>query len=197
MEWFQNLSPRRRMFLTVTALMALPAAFLMFWRRDQTAERALNEIYNRHPQLVRQELAKFAGQVTIDGEPPGDLPHGSMLFVSLHRKQDGQQSAVPLQAICDSTGHFGFSTYLKEDGVPIGSYIVTFVKLQRVGRRLFGLPDELKNLYSDPEKNSERPEFVVDLQATGKSDYQFDLAVAGQEPIETPGPHAVTRIASW
>lgn len=178
-------------------MIALPAAFLMFWKRGKTADQALNEVYVRHPQLMRQKVAKFAGRVTIDGQVPGDLPRGSMLFVSLHRKQDGQPSAEPIHAVCDSTGHFGFSTYLKEDGVPIGSYIVTFVRLRRVGRRLFGLPDELKNLYSDPEKTSERPEFVVDVEVRGKTDYQFDLAVAGQEPIETPGPHAVTRIAAW
>jgi hypothetical protein len=196
-EWFQNLSPRRRTFLTGAAVIALAALFLMLRKHGKTADQALNEVYIRHPQLVRQKVAKFAGRVTIDGQLPGDLPHGSMLFVSLHRKQGREPSAEPLHAVCDSTGHFGFSTYLKEDGVPVGSYIVTFVKLPRVGRRVFGLPDELKNLYSDPERNSGQPEFVVDLQTPGKTDYQFDLAVAGQEPIETPGPRAVTRIASW
>ncbi|HUE15288.1 MAG TPA: hypothetical protein VMR25_14050, partial [Planctomycetaceae bacterium] len=54
-------------------------------------------------------------------------------------------------------------------------------------------PDGFKNLYNDPEKNAKVPEFKIDQQAPGKSDYKFDLKLAGQQEAE-PGPKALTTI---
>ena len=51
-------------------------------------------------------------------------------------------------------------------------------------------PDGLKNLYNDPEINSKKPEFLIDHQAPGKTDYTFNLSVAGGTPPEAPGPKA-------
>jgi hypothetical protein len=53
------------------------------------------------------------------------------------------------------------------------------------------------NLYNDPEKNAQKPEFAIELEAPGKTDHHFDLTVAGQEPVEIAGPNAVTRIGTW
>jgi hypothetical protein len=55
-------------------------------------------------------------------------------------------------------------------------------------------PDELKNLYNDPDKNAKEEKFKLDLKLPGQEGYQVDLAVAGKEPVETPGPNAVTRL---
>jgi hypothetical protein len=55
-------------------------------------------------------------------------------------------------------------------------------------------PDELKNLYNDPEKNKNDPAFLFEVQPPGRTDYQFDLAVAGKDPVKTPGSYAVTHV---
>jgi hypothetical protein len=201
-EWFKGLSPGRRAFAARGLLVSsvLVAALTMHYERGSTAETALDDVFKKHPQLQRHAVARFAGQVTIDGQPPSDLAQDLALFVSLHAKRQDQEATRALQAKCDSTGHFAFSTYLKEDGVAVGSYIVTFVKLRRTGprrRAIFGPPDELKNLYNDPAKNAQTPEFVVDVKVAGKTDYHFDLPVEGLEPVEAAGPHAFTRIQSW
>jgi hypothetical protein len=200
-EWFKGLSPGQRACVACGLMVLSAAAVLtMRYERGSTVDRALDDAFKKNPRLQRQAVARFAGQVTIDGEPPGDLPQGSALFVAVHRKHPGQVGARPLHTRCDSTGHFAFSTYLREDGVAVGSYVVTIVKLHRTGSRksaVFGPPDELKNLYSDPDKNAQTPEFTVDVKVPGRTDYRFDLAVAGQEPVESPGPHAVSSIRSW
>ena len=49
-------------------------------------------------------------------------------------------------------------------------------------------PDQLMNLYSDPDTNGQIPEFKIDHKPPGKKDYAFNLAVAGKEPAE-PGKY--------
>jgi hypothetical protein len=108
-----------------------------------------------------------------------------------------------LFTICDPEGKFSFRTYLAGDGVVAGKYVVTFVALHPpaksgrglMGDTLFSPPDEFKNLYNDPDQNAKEKQFSLNLQPPGKDDYEFDLAVAGQPPVETPGPYAWTRIA--
>jgi hypothetical protein len=58
----------------------------------------------------------------------------------------------------------------------------------------FGPPDDLKNLYNDPEKNAQIPEFNLDVEAPGKADYVFRLTIEGKQPVTTPGAHAFTAI---
>jgi len=58
----------------------------------------------------------------------------------------------------------------------------------------FEPPDELQNLYNDPENNAKVPEFNVEIKSPGRSDWQFDLAVAGKEPVTNPGSKAITKL---
>ncbi len=62
-------------------------------------------------------------------------------------------------------------------------------------RAKFGFipPDKLHNLYSDPDANAKLREFVIDHKAPGKTDYHFNLEVAGKGPVE-PGPHALNGL---
>jgi hypothetical protein len=93
-----------------------------------------------------------------------------------------------------------------------GKYIVTFAELHQaqiaggpkpIGggrgpggqmRHTLGPPDELKNLYNDPDKNATDEKFKLNLQMPGQDNYQVDLAVAGKEPVAQAAPHAVTEI---
>jgi hypothetical protein len=202
-EWVYQLSPRARGILFGSLLLLCVVALAVFAasaRRASTADQALEAAFKKYPQLQRQPVARFSGQVTIDGQPPGELSPQLALFVCLHRKQSEPAGTSLLRAKCDSTGRFSFNTYAKADGVAVGSYVVTFSKLHRVGRAMLGAfspPDELKNLYNDPDKNAQKPEFAIDVKTPGKTDYHFDLNVAGQEPVDVAGPNAVTRIGTW
>jgi hypothetical protein len=135
-------------------------------------------------------VAKFAGKVTIDGEPPALPPRYVLVVILFDAKGKEAGHETIYQTICDKEGHFEFTRYSKGDGVPPGSYTVLFVELMhRLGDRFTGA-DELKNLYNDPDKSP----FQVELSPPGKTDWEFNLEVAGKDPVVTPGPHALTRL---
>ena len=135
------------------------------------------------------------------------------LFVILndpkHLDENAHRRAPKLAAVCDDDGKFASSAPTIRTTACDGNYIVTFVLLhapsvataqrhrmrQATGSRHFNGPDELKNLYNDPEQNQKVDEFNIKLAAPGKSDYSFDLAAAGKEPAQ-PGPNAVTSVIS-
>ena len=70
-----------------------------------------------------------------------------------------------------------------------------FAVLKRKGQGTFIGPDDFHNLYNDPDANAKNfPQFVIDHLAPGKKDYEFNLEVAGKPPVESPGPHAMTKV---
>jgi hypothetical protein len=177
--------------------------------RVQSAEQLQERQLREHPQFrLPAAVAKFAGRVTVDGQPP---KRNCRLFVILndpkHLDQTADGGRPELFVACEPNGDFSFS----HDGVVAGKYIVTFVELHRIAYRgsLFGIrtspflpgpeahrqPDELHNLYNDPDRNAKVEEYVLDLQPPGSSHYQFDLVVAGKKPVEKPGPNAVVGLA--
>jgi hypothetical protein len=178
---------------------------------QRSGNQALDDQFKDNPQFKKTSVAKFAGTVTIDGQAPAKE---WKLFVILtdaqHLDENAHVDKPRLCVPCDSEGKFVFGTYDKADGVVPGKYVVTFVELHppaakslgkggrpgafSVGARASYLgPDELKNLYNDPDKNKGEPTFNVDLQPPGKDNYTFDLAVAGKETAPA-GPNAVTKI---
>jgi hypothetical protein len=153
-------------------------------------------------------VAKVAGRVTIDGEPPGK---DGLLFVVLVDPQhlDKVRKGPDVFTTCDEEGKFSFTTYLKDDGAPQGKYVAAFAFLKLgsgkgggprnpgmgVDSQTFGGPDKLKNLYNDPEKNKSEPTFQIDVAPPGRTDYEFNLAIAGKEAVPKPGPYAITHMA--
>jgi hypothetical protein len=137
--------------------------------------------------LAKTPVAQFSGVVTVDGTAPA-----TFTLVMLWNPK--QPNAGMLRTICDSEGRFTFTSYEPGDGVPPGNYVVLFARFN-MGRPLgnFDGPDLLNNLYNDPDKNASKPEFQITVDAPGKSDYRFNLAVAGEQPA-TPGPHSVTEV---
>jgi hypothetical protein len=177
-----------------------------------TAELATQTQANDESQFqLPLPVAKFAGRVTVDGKPPNK---NCTLFVILNDPRHFDEAAHGdgplLYAACDAKGDFAFSTYGPRDGVVAGKYVVTFVELHRprtqyargyirigartIGPELYRQPDELKNLYNDPDKNVKNKIFNVDLEPPGHVGYQFDLAVTGKQPVLKPGPNAFTGI---
>jgi hypothetical protein len=167
----------------------------------KSAEQALDQAFKDNPNAQRVQIVKFEGTVTVDGQPPAKP--GTKLFIILNDPKHPQDPKQRPKLIggCDDEGNFFFSTYGARDGVESGSYVVTFVQLHHpkglFGHRasaIYEQPDELKNLYNDPDKNAAVPEFNVEIKQPGQTDWHFDLAVAGKEPDPTPGPHAITRL---
>jgi hypothetical protein len=173
-----------------------------------TEEQVLDQFF-KESKMKRETVAKFAGHVTIDGQPPS---RDVRLFVILNNAENFQKSGktAPLHAPCDAQGNFAFTTYVTGDGVPTGKYVVTFAALHHSvgsaggagGRRgrtpglmqQFVGPDELKNLYNDPEKNKNEAAFQVEVADPGRTDYEFSLSIAGKDPVPSPGQYAVTSI---
>jgi hypothetical protein len=130
-------------------------------------------------------VARFAGTVTIDGQTP-TIDRRNPLFVMVYDPKNppkGRQG--PYTTRCDKEGHFDFNTYGTGDGLPEGSYVVLFAQPK------VGGADGLKNLYNDPDKNAKEPQFQIELAAPGKTNWTFELSVAGKDPNTTPGEHAV------
>ena len=195
--------PKRPQFCLAACL---TAAALLQGCGKQTAEEAFDLHAKENPNFQKGTVAKVAGRVTVDGQPPAK---GAPLFIILHEagKLDAAaHGGTLIKTFCKPDGTFAFTTYLDGDGVPTGKYVVAFVEFRPprggIGRRGFGnssetiyaAPDELKNLYSDPDKNKTKPEFNIDVEPPGKDDYDFNLTVAGQTPVPEPGPNAVKQI---
>lgn len=155
---------------------------------DQALDKQLKEL-----KIERVTTGKFSGKVTIDGQVPTIEP-GSALLIMLYDPKDPPTPAhPPFFKRCEPDGSFEFTRYSRGDGVPVGSYIVLFAKL-KARQGSFLPPDQLNNLYDDPDKNQQIPEFKVDVTAPGKTDHLFNLEIAGKDPVANPGEHAVTRI---
>jgi hypothetical protein len=137
----------------------------------------------------------LAGHVTIDGGAPTDVGKGrSNLMVMLYDPSTPDNVPERWQkAEVQPSGDFQFSHYGVGDGVPGGTYVVVFVQLNDKKKKGFIGPDRLKNLYNDPEKNEKVPEFKIEHKKPGKTDYEFDLAVAGKDE-GTTGPKSVTKL---
>jgi hypothetical protein len=183
----RNLIGARGLVTSLAVLSLLPAGC----SHTQSTQDAL-DAQLKTLNVEKATLAKFAGKVTIDGQPPAP-PRGQALRIILFDRKSPDKNKSPLSAPCQKDGRFEFYMYSKADGAPVGSYVVLFAELTNSRARGLVQPDGLKNLYDDPDKNAQNPEFVVELAPPGKTDYAFNLELAGKDPA-TPGPHAVTEI---
>ena len=158
--------------------------------RGQSPELRIQKAYDVSG-MKGTPLFPIAGAATIDGAPPEFTEPRKRLIGMLY---DPEKPDLPIgtrpRVIVGTDGKFIFS----EDGIAPGHYVLVFAVLKRKGQRNFTGPDELGNLYNDPDVNAKNPEFVIDHQAPGKKDYQIDLQVSGKPPVTTPGPHAMTKV---
>lgn len=97
----------------------------------------------------RVPVFPVTGQVTFDGRPAAGA------FVVFHRK-DNTVGFPPPRAQVDQQGNFAVSTYVSQDGAPVGEYVVT-VELRKVvdkdGEFVPG-PNVLPPKYSSPKTTS-------------------------------------------
>jgi hypothetical protein len=71
--------------------------------------------------------------------------------------------------------------------------VFTFAQLNYRKKEGYVGPDGLKNLFNDPEKNVDKPDFKIEHKAPGRKNYVFDLRTIGEEEA-TPGPKALIKI---
>jgi hypothetical protein len=166
--------------LAALALCSLSAAGCNHTPSEQEALKKSLEVNNR----AQETVVPFSGTVTIDGQPPVADRRTPVFVVVYDPKNPPKGRQPPFTARCDKEGHFQFNTYGTGDGLPAGSYVVLFAQPKADG-------DALKNLYNDPDKNDKEERFRIELTPPGKTNWSFDLAVAGKEPNTTPGEHSV------
>ncbi len=168
-------------------LLAVSVLALTGCARRPSSEQAL-AVALKDVGQTKSSVYPLAGKVTIDGRAPA-YDQRTPIFVILV----DPSKLKPLEYVeCDEEGHFAFHTYAAADGVRPGTYIVAFARF-KTSRRAKEGSDLLNNLYNDPEKNAVRSEFKIEHADPGKSDYLFDLKLAGLDPA-TPGPKAITHL---
>lgn len=174
-----------------TVLIGLVAVWIGGCGGGPGADEAVNKVLKESGQQ-RANVFPLAGKVTIDGHAPETQAMGKRLIVILTdaAKPDAPASSCP-KALCQPNGSFAFNTYGTGDGIAAGKYVVAIVELKFDKRKGYAGSDGLKNLYNDPEQNAKLDGFVIDHKAPGKSDYAFNLEVAGRD-AGTPGPHSIT-----
>jgi hypothetical protein len=158
-----------------------------------SADDALNKAM-KDAGKSKESIYPFAGKVTIDRDPP-KLERGYGLVVVLNDPEKLDTPTIRKPHVeANENGEFHFSTYGLNDGIRPGKYIVTFGVYKR--QRILGLvpPDQLHDLYTDPDQNAKNPEFVIDHKAPGNKNYEFNLLVAGNTPVAEPGPHALNGV---
>ncbi len=103
-------------------------------------------------------------------------------------KKPSPPNKPSLYTISTPEGVFDFSTGVKGDGTLPGSYIVTFAQLHPHGRCGFLPPDELKNLYNDPDQNAEKPEFHIELTPPARTTISSTSRSGGSPPSRNRAP---------
>jgi hypothetical protein len=143
--------------------------------------------------MQRGELYPFAGQVSVDGQPlAAKSSHHALIVIAYDSsKPELSAKARPFVTV-KPDGTFEFP----DGGLPPGSYVLTFAALQHNKKKGWHGPDQLKNLYNDPDVNAKKTEFKIEHHSPGRTDYLFDLPLAGQEAVAAPGPKAITQIGS-
>jgi hypothetical protein len=181
--WGRNCAARSKRRAALV-LFALIAAGCGGESADQAIARRQKEL-----NLPPRDVVKFSGTVTIDGQPP-EVPDGHALLIALCAPNDPPPDKKPPRySIVHKDGTFQFS----DGGVVPGMYVVAIALLRRGKPGSFRGPDALHNLYNDPEKNASLEGFALDLKPPGKTNANFNLTVAGQEPVATPGPKALIK----
>jgi hypothetical protein len=177
------------------ALIALFAQLLLTGcSGSQSSSQALDASL-KNAGLTQEAVYPLGGKLQVDGAPP-QLEKGEKIIVVLCNPERTSEppSSLAKRLYIGPDGKFAFGTYRGDDGVKPGTYVLIFAKLKvKKNKGLVG-PDEFLNLYNDPARNlSEHPEFKIDHKAPGKSDYIFNLTVAGHDAVE-PGPGALTHV---
>jgi hypothetical protein len=134
----------------------------------------------------------LAGSVTVDNQPPVLKSKRSVLIVMAYDPSKPDPPARNQRYVtARPDGSFDFG-----EGLPPGKYVMLFAQLENNKRKGIGGSDALRNLYNDPDVNAKKENFTINHQEPGKTNYEFNLNVAGETAPAQHGPMALTRIAN-
>jgi hypothetical protein len=184
---------RGRFTRSLARLSAIAAACLCVvgagcTRTPNSAER-LKAAYESSG-MTQVTVYPLAGTVTVDHAAPTFKSRRELIVVMAY---DTAKSDKPVTENAFVTVLTDGSFAFPDGGLPPGKYVMLFAQLQLNKREGWHGPDALKNLYNDPDVNSKKAEFLIEHQAPGKTDYVFDLSVAGQTAAQ-PGPKALVHL---
>jgi len=155
-----------------------------------STEQRIKEAYASSG-ITRVAVYPLAGSVTVDRQPPNFKSRRTSIVVLAY---DPSKPDRPIwhnpHVTLQSDGSFAFP----DGGLPAGKYVLLFAELTLQKKQGWHGPDELKNLYNDPDVNGKKEQFTIDHQAPGKSDYSFNLNVIGENAPQQPGPKALTQL---
>ncbi|HEV3300997.1 MAG TPA: hypothetical protein VG055_15205 [Planctomycetaceae bacterium] len=157
-------------------------------RRPSTAERAKQAREEAHMSSVT--VYPLAGKVTVDNQTPSFTSKRTAIVVMAY---DASKPNVPTAeqpfVMARPDGSFEFP----DGGLPPGKYVMLFAALD-LKKKNARAGDGLKNLFNDPEVNGKKPEFTINHEAPGKTDYAFNLNVAGETPPAQAGPKSLIQL---
>jgi hypothetical protein len=158
--------------------------------QQSTAERIKQA--REEANLTSVTLYPFAGSVTVDNQQPSlKSKKGALVVMAYDASKLDISTSDQSFVIARPDGSFEFP----DGGLPPGKYVMLFAELDRKKKNP-RLGDAFKNLYNDPDVNGKKPEFTINHEAPGKSDYRFNLNLAGETPPAQPAPKALTHIAN-
>jgi hypothetical protein len=156
--------------------------------RPSTAERIKQAREESH--LSSVTVFPLAGRVTVDSQPLSLKSKRAALVVMAYDASRPNAATIEQPFVmAREDGSFEFS----DGGLPPGKYVMLFAELDRKKKNT-RLGDGLKNLYNDPDVNGKKPEFTINHEAPGKTDYAFNLNLAGETPPAQPGPKALIKL---
>jgi hypothetical protein len=150
----------------------------------QSAAQRLESAYQTAG-MKRVALYPLGGKVTIDNAlPVAKTGTVRLVAIAYDVGKPAAKASSNATAFVKPDGSFEFPQ------LPPGKYVMLFAELRLNSRSGFLGADGLNNLYNDPDVNSNKPEFLIDHQAPGKTTYTFNLSVAGETPPAGAGPKA-------
>jgi hypothetical protein len=99
----------------------------------------------------REKTYPVTGVVVVDGEPT------EMVEVVCHPDGESSKIKYDVSTMTDKDGQFSLTTYQSGDGLPEGTYILTF-KWMEPG---FVPKDKFKGAYADPTKSTQKVTVVT------------------------------------
>lgn len=136
----------------------------------------------------RPSLVPVTGILTLNGEPVADAQVG-------FQPQGIAGYERPSLATTDSQGRFVVGTYDKEDGLPVGKYVVTVFKREAVSKvpENYNSEDVAANTqpvryqWTVPRQYSDAEESGLTVEVTSSGMTPETLALTGEPELEVVG----------
>ena len=130
-------------------------------------------------------LYPLGGKITVDNEPPAAKTETARLVaVAYDAGKPDAKANSSATAFVKPNGSFEFPP------LPPGKYVMLFAELRYNSEDGVLRSRRTQESLQRSRRQLEKTGVLIDLQAPGKTDYAFNLSVAGETPPATAGPKA-------